>query len=106
MGVSFEKRKEKNKDSESHVFLKGEFENNNDTKLRQNEWNYEISELLKESFNKSHPLNKVLSLIKDHQVPQDIKEDSVIQYFRSHWDQPYLEFTSDQYSDKLNESPV
>ena len=47
----------------------------------------------------------MLSLLEDHQVPQDVKEDSVIQFLRSHWNQPYLVFTSDQYSYKMNETP-
>ena len=72
------------------MFLEAGIENLNDTEWRLNALDYEISELLRGSFNKSQPLIKVLSLIENHQVPQDVKEDSVIQFLRSHWNQPYL----------------
>jgi hypothetical protein len=87
------------------VFLKAGVENQNDTILIQNTLNYEISKLLRGSFYKSQPMNKVMGLLEDHQVPQDVKEDSVIRFLRSHWSLLSFFFTSDQYSDKLNQTP-
>ena len=90
LGVSFEQRIDNRKDKNYQVFLKAKGENQNDSKLRQAALDNEISKLLRGSFYKSPPLSKVLSLLEDHQVPQDVKEDSVIQFLRSHWNQPYL----------------
>ena len=75
MGVSFEGRLDVRKDKNYQVFLKAEGENENDTKLRQTALDNKLSKLLRGSFYESQPLSKVLSLLEDDQVPQDVKED-------------------------------
>jgi hypothetical protein len=75
LGLSFEQKIDERKNKNYQVFLKAEGEDQNETELRKTALDNEFSKLLRGSFYESQPLSKVLSLLEDHQVPQDVKED-------------------------------